>query len=143
LRTGDLGFVKDGDLFVTGRLKDLIIVDGRNHSPQDIEETVAQAHPALADASCAAFSADLNGAERVVVAAELDRRYHREYRDRPQEIASIVTRVTRAVSETHDLRLHSVVLLRQGRLPRTSSGKLQRHAARERYLAGTLEDGGD
>lgn len=140
LRTGDLGFVKDDNLFITGRLKELIIVDGRNHSPHDIELTVQLAHPAIEEGGCAAFSAELSGAERVVVAAELNRRFERELRDRPQDVAAIATQVKRAVSELHDVRLHSVVLLRQGRLPRTSSGKLQRHACRERFLAGTLEN---
>ncbi|HEX8967756.1 MAG TPA: fatty acyl-AMP ligase [Chloroflexota bacterium] len=140
LRTGDLGFIKADNLFITGRIKELIIVDGRNHSPHDIELTVEQAHPALEEGGCAAFSADVNGAERVVVAAELNRRFHRDLRDRPQDVAAIATEVKRAVSELHDLRLHSVVLLRQGQLPRTSSGKLQRNACRERFLAGTLEN---
>ena len=74
LRTGDLGFMKDGELFVTGRLKDLIIISGRKLYPQDIELTVEQSHPALRPACCAAFSVDGTGEEQLIIAAEVDPR---------------------------------------------------------------------
>ena len=74
MRTGDLGFLRDGELFVTGRLKDLIIIDGRNVYPQDIELTVEQSHPAMRPGCCAAFSVDFNE-EHLIVAAEVERRY--------------------------------------------------------------------
>jgi acyl-CoA synthetase (AMP-forming)/AMP-acid ligase II len=72
LRTEDLGFLKDGELFVTGRLKDLIIIGGRNLYPHDIELTVEQSHPALRPGCCAAFSVDVADEERLIVAAEVD-----------------------------------------------------------------------
>ena len=75
LRTGDLGFLKDGELFVTGRLKDLIIIGGRNLYPNDIELTVEQSHPAIRSGCCAAFSVDVADEERLIVAAEIERRY--------------------------------------------------------------------
>ena len=75
LRTGDLGFLKDGELFVTGRLKDLIIIAGRNLYPHDIELTVEQSHPAIRPGCCAAFSVNVADEERLVVAAEIERRY--------------------------------------------------------------------
>lgn len=80
LRTGDLGFLKDGELFVTGRLKDLIIIGGRNHYPQDIERTVEQSHPSLRPGCCVAFSIDVEGEEQLVVAAEVERHYQPTYR---------------------------------------------------------------
>jgi acyl-CoA synthetase (AMP-forming)/AMP-acid ligase II len=148
LRTGDLGFAQDGELFVTGRLKDLIIIDGRNVYPHDIEKTAERSHSAIRPGCCAAFSVDLPE-ERLIVAAELDRRYHSRIRqDSDQSLApahlpvgdinEVVRAIRRAVAEEHDVRAHSVVLLKAGSLPRTPSGKLQRHACRSSYLDGTL-----
>ncbi len=146
LRTGDLGFVKDGELFVTGRLKDLIIIDGRNLYPQDIELTVEQSHAGIRPAGCAAFSVEM-GEERLVIAAELERRYQSRFQNREArherasqaaEIDLVVKAIRRAVAEEHDVRVHAVVLLSMGSLPRTPSGKLQRRACRERFLKGTL-----
>jgi acyl-CoA synthetase (AMP-forming)/AMP-acid ligase II len=148
LRTGDLGFVQDGELFVTGRLKDLIIIDGRNVYPHDIEKTAERSHSAIRPGCCAAFSIDLPE-ERLIVAAELDRRYHSLFRQSSKkpllhartpfcEIDDVVRVIRRAVAEEHDVRAHSVVLLKAGSLPRTPSGKLQRHVCRSSYLDGTL-----
>jgi acyl-CoA synthetase (AMP-forming)/AMP-acid ligase II len=131
LRTGDLGFVYDGEVVVTGRLKDLIILDGRNHYPQDIEHTVSTSAPALRPNACAAFSVDGEAGERLVVAAEVDRGV--------RDAHEIVLAVRRAVALTHDVRADVVVLVRPGTLPKTSSGKIQRHAARAAFLAGTLD----
>ena len=83
LRTGDLGFMQDGELFVTGRLKDLIIISGRKLYPQDIELTVEQSHPALRPACCAAFSVDGTGEEQLIVAAEVEPRYQPAVRNPP------------------------------------------------------------
>jgi acyl-CoA synthetase (AMP-forming)/AMP-acid ligase II len=148
LRTGDLGFLKDGELFVTGRLKDLIIIDGRNLYPQDIETTVEQSHPAIRPGCCAAFSVDL-GEERLILAAEVDRHYQSFVRDGEPlshpggrvllDIDSLVRAIRQAVAEAHDVRAHSVVLLRAGSIPRTSSGKLQRRACQASFLNGTLD----
>ncbi|HEV7508303.1 MAG TPA: amino acid adenylation domain-containing protein [Thermoanaerobaculia bacterium] len=135
LRTGDLGFVTSGELFVTGRLKDLIILRGRNHYPQDVEITVERSHPALRPGCSAAFAVERDGEERLAVVAEV----HREHRqDDAAEIAGIVAAIRRAVADEHEVAPDAVVLLRPATLPKTSSGKIQRHACRAGFLAGTL-----
>lgn len=152
LRTGDLGFIKDGELFVTGRLKDLIIISGRKLYPQDIELTVEQSHPAIRPASSAAFSTEGRGGERLIVAAEIEPRYQLmpsgaqdgETRALPKgrmplDVEAVVRSIRRAVAEEHDVRVHKVQLLRAGRIPRTSSGKVQRHACQAGFLKGALE----
>ncbi|HEX6746736.1 MAG TPA: amino acid adenylation domain-containing protein, partial [Longimicrobium sp.] len=129
LRTGDLGFVRDGDLFVAGRLKDLIIVRGRNHHPHDIELTAERAHASVRPGAAAAFALEVEGEERLVVACEIERH--------PSDDAgSVAEAVRRAVSDEHQLAAHDVVLLRAGTLPKTSSGKIRRHACRQSYAAG-------
>jgi acyl-CoA synthetase (AMP-forming)/AMP-acid ligase II len=143
LRTGDLGFLKDGELFVTGRLKDLIIINGRNLYPHDIELTVEQSHPALRPTCCAAFSVDRTGEEQLVIAAEIEPRYqaaraHPNGRS-PLDLEAVVRAIRRAVAEEHDVRVHTAVLLRAGRIPKTTSGKVQRHVCQASFLKGTLE----
>ncbi|HYG63468.1 MAG TPA: amino acid adenylation domain-containing protein, partial [Thermoanaerobaculia bacterium] len=133
LRTGDLGFFQDGELFVTGRLKDLIILRGRNLYPQDVELTAERAHPALRPGCGAAFAVEAGGAERLVVTLEMERRADGAS---PEAVAEAVRR---AVAEEHEAQVHEVVLLRAGTIPKTSSGKIQRHACRAGYLAGGLE----
>ncbi|MFJ7210382.1 fatty acyl-AMP ligase [Amycolatopsis sp. NPDC098790] len=122
LRTGDLGFVHDGQLYVTGRRKDLIIVDGRNHHPQDIEATVEAAHPAIRQARVAAFAVRDGGGEGVAVVAGCTA---------PGD--DVETAVRRAVSAGHDLPLRALWLVPPGAVPRTSSGKVSRAAARDRW----------
>jgi acyl-CoA synthetase (AMP-forming)/AMP-acid ligase II len=135
LRTGDLGFVRDSELFITGRIKDQIIVDGRNHHPQDVELAAEQSHPIIRPAGCAAFSADIEGKERLIVVAEVTRQW------RPEMRSVVVDSMREAVSEFCDVAIHQVVFLQRSSLPRTSSGKVQRHACRAGYLARTLTDG--
>ena len=133
LRTGDLGFFHDGSLFISGRIKDLIIIRGRNHFPQDIELTVESSHPVLRPGCGAAFSVDVDGDERLVVVQEI----RRDFRDSNlHEVADVIRG---AVSANHELSVHAIVLIKPGRIPKTSSGKIQRHACRESYLAGTLD----
>jgi acyl-CoA synthetase (AMP-forming)/AMP-acid ligase II/acyl carrier protein len=132
LRTGDLGFIVDGDLYITGRLKNIIIVRGVNHYPQDIERTACGAHPALVFDGGAAFSAGVEDEDRVVVVLEADRRT--DSHDFPE----IIRNVRRAVSEEHELELHAVVLIRQATLPRTTSGKIRRNHCREMYRSREL-----
>jgi acyl-CoA synthetase (AMP-forming)/AMP-acid ligase II len=132
LRTGDLGFLRDGQLYVTGRLKDLIIIDGMNHYPQDIERTVGESHPALLAADCAAFSIDTVGREELVVVAGVQGRA----RPAPEEMRRAIQT---AVSERHDLRIREIVLVRMGRVPKTVSGKIRRHACRSDYLSAALD----
>jgi acyl-CoA synthetase (AMP-forming)/AMP-acid ligase II len=158
LRTGDLGFLRDGELYITGRLKDLIIIAGRNLYPHDIELTVETSHPALRPGCCAAFAVDIADEERLIVAAEVERRYQppqprptsgasrehangTQFRGRPPAVLDTMVRaVRRAVAEEHDVRVHAVVLLRAGALPKTPSGKVQRRVCQTRFRDGTLED---
>ena len=133
LRTGDLGFVNGGEVFITGRLKDLIIIRGANHYPQDIEWTVERSHPAFRPGCGAAFSVESESGEQLVVAFELVRESLRatDY----SELAQIARQ---AVSAEHDLHLHTLVLLKTGSVPRTTSGKIQRRQCRAEYLGGEL-----
>jgi natural product biosynthesis luciferase-like monooxygenase protein len=133
LRTGDLGFLQDGELFVTGRLKDLIIIRGRNHYPQDIELTVEQSHPVLQQGCTAAFSVEVNGQERLVVASEVERTSRRNL-----DLDEVVGAIRKAVSQQHDLEVYGVLLLKTGTIPKTSSGKIQRHACKAAFLAESL-----
>ncbi len=133
LRTGDLGFMKDDQLFVTGRLKDLIIIRGHNHYPQDIELTVEQSHSALQQGCGAAFSVEVNGEERLVVAQEVKRSFLRNL-----NIDEVIGAIRKAVSEQHDLQAYAVLVLKTGSIPKTSSGKIQRQACKVGFLAESL-----
>ncbi|HZI20311.1 MAG TPA: non-ribosomal peptide synthase/polyketide synthase [Pyrinomonadaceae bacterium] len=130
LRTGDLGFVRDGELFVTGRLKDLIIVRGRNYYPQDLEWTAERSHPAVVAGGVAAFSLEDEGAERLAVAAEVDS---------AERAAEIFRAVQESIALDHEIQVHAVALLRPRTIPKTSSGKIQRRACRTAFLEGGLQ----
>ncbi len=138
LRTGDLGFVQDGELFITGRLKDVIIIRGRNHYPQDIELTVEESHPALRSGCSAAFSVEVDGVERLVVAQEVERSYIRRL-----DINEVIGAIRQVVAEQHEIQVYAVLLLKTSSIPKTSSGKIQRHACRSGFLAGSLDLVGD
>jgi amino acid adenylation domain-containing protein/non-ribosomal peptide synthase protein (TIGR01720 family) len=133
LRTGDLGFLKDDQLFVTGRLKDLIIIRGRNLYPQDIERTAEQVHPALKPGGGAAISLEIAGEERLILVHEVDGR-------RCSSFGEVIESVRQAVAEEHEVALHAVALLRAGSLPKTSSGKVQRRVCLERFTGGGLNE---
>jgi amino acid adenylation domain-containing protein len=133
LRTGDLGFMHRGQLFVTGRSKDLVIVHGGNHYPQDLEWTAEHAHPALRTGYGAAFSVDTPVGESLVLALETERRVV------SLDAGAIASAVRRAIGETHGIPVETVVLVRSGSLPRSSSGKIQRSLSRRQFLDGTLE----
>jgi acyl-CoA synthetase (AMP-forming)/AMP-acid ligase II len=133
LRTGDLGFLQEGELFITGRLKDLLILWGRNHYPQHLEATVETAHPALRSHHGAAFAVDVQGEERLVIVHEVDRHYLRQL-----DVEAVVTAMYQAVAEEHLAELYAVQLLKTGTIPKTSSGKIQRRACKARFLEGSL-----
>lgn len=133
LRTGDLGFIKDGELFVTGRLKDMIIIQGRNHYPQDIELTIENSHPALRPNCGAAFAVEFKGEEQLVVVQEVERNYLRRL-----DVNEVIGNIRQAVAAEHEIRTHTVLLVKTGTVPRTSSGKIQRQACRQNFLNNTL-----
>lgn len=138
LRTGDLGFLKHGELFVTGRLKDLIIIRGRNHYPQDIELTVQQAHPALCSGCGAAFAINADSEEKLVVVQEVERR-----RLRHLNVVEIVQTIRQAIVERHDLQVYAILLLKTGSIPKTANGKVQRYACKQSFQIHTLNVVGD
>ncbi|MDJ0519374.1 MAG: fatty acyl-AMP ligase [Trichodesmium sp. MO_231.B1] len=175
MRTGDLGFLKAGELFVTGRLKDVIIINGRNHYPQDIEWTVEQSHPLIRPGCIASFSVEVAGEERLVVVAEVERNFRQllngsqnskfkiqKYESTDESVSSVavglfsqrngksdtenfdnsqdlIKSIQRSVSRNHDLQIYQILLLKPGSIPKTSSGKVQRYACREGFLAGNLQ----
>jgi natural product biosynthesis luciferase-like monooxygenase protein len=134
LRTGDLGFLHSGELFVTGRLKDIIIIRGRNYYPQDIEDAVEGSHPAIQSSKSIAFAIEREGEERLVVAVEVDR-----HALKGLDVNAVVSAMREAVTEAQELPLFAVVLLKPGRLPRTSSGKVQRTKCRHLFLTEQLD----
>ena len=173
LRTGDLGFINaHGELFVTGRLKDVIVIRGRNHYPQDIEATVERAHPSVRPHCSAAFAVEVEGQERLVVVAEVERRSRgrrndsqtyqgperRSKRDRrsseldpgfdpsspqPYSAEAVISDIRQTVAAHHGLQVYAVLLLRVASIPKTSSGKVRRHACRSSFLNGELMIVGD
>lgn len=132
LRTGDLGFLREGELFVTGRLKDLMVIDGRNHYPQDLELSAEMSHGALRPGCTAAFSVDggVEGEQPVIVAETA--------LDAAADSERITEVIRSAIGEAHGLAVRDIVLVHPGTIPKTSSGKIQRHASRAAYLADAL-----
>jgi acyl-CoA synthetase (AMP-forming)/AMP-acid ligase II/alkylation response protein AidB-like acyl-CoA dehydrogenase/acyl carrier protein len=128
LRTGDLGMKSDGELYLTGRLRDLIIIRGLNLHPQDIEHSVERASPHIRPGCSAAFAVEENGESRLVVVAELSA----DDVDRDE----IRRAIRRAVGDEHEVIASAIAFAPRGSIPKTSSGKLQRHLCRESYLAG-------
>lgn len=133
LATGDLGFHVDGKIYITGRIKDLMIIRGRNYFPADVEATVSFAHEDLQVDGCAAFSFEKEGITRLGIAQEIKRGRRGDI-----DVQAIGEAVRRAVSQNHDLQLEVLLLLKPGTLPKTSSGKIQRNACQQAYLAETL-----
>jgi acyl-CoA synthetase (AMP-forming)/AMP-acid ligase II/acyl carrier protein len=133
LRTGDLGFLDHDRLYITGRVKDLIILRGRNHYPQDIERTVESCHPALRANAGVAVAIDIHGEESLVVIHEIDRAY------RDLDLTEITRSIRRAIADEHEVSPYAIVLIRHASLPVTTSGKVQRSLARRLYLAGDLK----
>ena len=138
LRTGDLGFIKDGECYITGRLKDMIIIRGQNFYPQDIELTVEKSHPALRPSCTAAFGVDVDDREVLAIAQEVERTFLRKL-----NVNEVAAAIREAVLEKYELEPWAIVLLRTGSIPKTSSGKIQRRACKARFLEGTLEVAGE
>ena len=133
LRTGDLGFIESGELFVTGRLKDLIIVRGVNHYPQDLESTVQRSHPAAGQHAGAAFSIEVDGEERLAIVQEVDRQV------RTHDMTGLFEAIRQALIEEHGVDVETIAAVAPGAIVRTSSGKVERHACRAALLAGRLK----
>ncbi|MDZ8084245.1 MAG: amino acid adenylation domain-containing protein [Nostoc sp. DedQUE12b] len=131
LRTGDLGFLENGELFITGRAKDLIIIRGRNLYPQDIELTAQGCHSSLRSGANGAFTVEVNNEERLVVVQEL------EFRAKPN-LAEVVNAIRQAIAQEHEVQVYAVVLIKPGSIPKTSSGKIQRRATRTQFENGEL-----
>jgi FkbH-like protein len=132
LRTGDLGFIKDGKLTITGRLKDLIIIRGLNYYPQDIELTVERCHSALRPGCGAAFSVEITGEERLVLVHEVNGQ-------RGLQLDALIEDIRLEVMREHELQVYAIILIRAQSIPKTSSGKIQRNSCKARFLAGSLE----
>jgi acyl transferase domain-containing protein/acyl-CoA synthetase (AMP-forming)/AMP-acid ligase II/NAD(P)-dependent dehydrogenase (short-subunit alcohol dehydrogenase family)/acyl carrier protein/SAM-dependent methyltransferase len=131
LRTGDLGFLHEDQVYVTGRVKDMIIIRGANHYPQDIEVTARKSHPALQPDGGAAFSVECDGEERLVLVQELIR-HHKA------NLEEVVNAILEAVADIHGIPIHALLLVKPNSIPKTSSGKIQHAAARSMYLEGSF-----
>ena len=134
LRTGDLGFLHGKELFITGRLKDLVIIHGHNHYPQDLERTAELSHPALRENASAAFSVGDNGPEKLVLVAEIERVHMRTFR-----IRDVVSVIRNVLSNEHQVQVHTIVLIRHGTILKTSSGKIQRRAMKAAFFESQLD----
>ncbi|KKD39768.1 AMP-binding protein [Limnoraphis robusta] len=134
LRTGDLGFIKNNELFVTGRLKEVIIIRGRNYYPQDIEQTVQKISSDFRLGCGAAFGVELEGEERLVIVQEVERTALKTL-----DINNTIEKIKRAISEHHQLQVYEVIFLKPGTIPKTTSGKIKRYACREQYLENRLD----
>jgi amino acid adenylation domain-containing protein len=132
LRTGDLGFIKNGELFITGRYKDLIVLRGRNYYPSDIEVCAENSHSHIHPSGCAAFSIPNNGEEQLVIVLEPNRGLD------VVDVEAIAKGVRLAVAQEHHLPVNAVVVIEPGSIPRTGIGKIQRFRCRDDYLSSRL-----
>ncbi len=133
LRTGDLGFLHEGELYVTGRLKSLIISDGKNHYPQDIERTVEECHPSIRKGGCAVFSILHNEYEAIIIIVEAEHKL-------PMNEEEIFKAIREAVSINHGLFINDIKITNPGGIPRTTSGKIRHFLCQQYYIAGTLKE---
>lgn len=134
LRTGDLGVLLEGELYITGRQKDLVIIRGRNHYPTDIEHTVQKAHAALKEDAGGAFSVEIEGEERLVLVQEVERSARAKL-----NVEEVASAVRKAVALQHELQVYALVLIKPGQIPKTSSGKIQRRACKAAFLSDTID----
>ncbi|MFM6059992.1 MAG: aminotransferase class I/II-fold pyridoxal phosphate-dependent enzyme, partial [Microcystis aeruginosa] len=128
--TGDLGFLHDEELYFAGRFKDLIIIRGNNYYPQDIELSIESSHQAIRSTCSASFSIELQETEQLVIVAEVDRHY--------DNYSEVITAIRNQVANDYDLAVYAVLLVKTGTIPKTSSGKIQRHACRTQFLENKL-----
>ncbi|MDH6098907.1 fatty acyl-AMP ligase [Anabaenopsis sp. FSS-46] len=129
LRTGDLGFLREGELFITGRIKDVIIIWGRNHYPQDIEYSLQQSHQALRLDCGAAFTIEIDNQDKLVIVQEVERTYLSKL-----NVNEVFSAIREAVALHHGLQVYAMALIKPGSIPKTSSGKIQRQACRQAFL---------
>ncbi|MEP7279703.1 MAG: fatty acyl-AMP ligase [Bacteroidota bacterium] len=133
LRTGDLGFLLDGELYITGRIKNLIIVDGKNHYPNDIEKTVEISHPAVKPTGCAVFSIENCGSERVIILVEIQ---HKLISNTTEILKAIQT----TVAQYHELSIYEIIITLPGSIPKTSSGKIKYFLCKKNYLSRSFNE---
>ncbi|RDV15369.1 AMP-binding protein [Pontibacter diazotrophicus] len=133
LRTGDLGFQLDGELYITGRLKNLIIIDGKNYDAQDIERTVEACHPGIKPSGCAVFAIENAGREQVIVMAEMQVKL-------VTDTAEVIKAIRNAVAQQHELPVCDIRLVFPGSIPKTTSGKTRHFVCKKNYLSGTLNE---
>ncbi len=133
LRTGDLGFIDRGELYITGRMKDVLVFWGLNHYPQHIEQTVEQCHPGLKANCGAAFAVEVDGKSRLVIAQEIERGHRKSL-----VLDDVVETIRWAIFQQHFIDVYGIVLIKPGRLPKTSSGKVQRSACKQQFLDRSL-----
>lgn len=134
LRTGDLGYLHKGEIFIAGRLKEMMILWGRNQYPHQIEQTVEKSHPALRPNCGAAFSVELAGEERLVIVYEVQRSHLRQL-----DVGEVVGAIRQAVAQEHIADVYAVQLLKTASIPKTTSGKIQRRGCRAKFLEGSLD----
>ena len=134
LRTGDLGFIFEGELFIVGRLKDLIIIRGRNYYPQDIEQQVEKSHLSLKANCGAAFSIEVMGEERLVIVQEVERSHIRSL-----DVKTVMTEIRKSIANYFDLTVHAILLLKTGQVLKTSSGKIKRAMCKQYFLNHTFQ----
>ena len=132
-RSGDLGFVQDGELFITGRLKDLIIIRGTNHYPQDLEWTVQHLNSAFRPDYGAAFSIEDKGEEQLVIVQEMERRLGE------LDLEQLIGDIRQEIAEQHEIPAYAIVLAKSGTILKTASGKIQRRACRQNFLSGNID----